>query len=112
MLRATVRSAVPRNVQLYGNRSSPRNCCDLPSLDVIRDKLHFRRVTLDIYIVITCADATIAQLLALYDSVRKVPTIGRENHDARALQNIGTFTYGCGDPAIVLPTARPMLPAT
>jgi hypothetical protein len=39
-------------------------------LDVIRDKLHFRRVTLDIDIVIACADATVAQLLALYDLIR------------------------------------------
>jgi hypothetical protein len=54
-----------------GNRNSPRNGCDLPSLDVIRNKLHFRSVTLDIDIVITCTDATVAQLLALYDPIRK-----------------------------------------
>ena len=70
MLRVTVRSAVPRKRPSIGNRNSPRNGCDLPPLDVIRNKLHFRRVTLDIDIVITCAGATVPQLLALYDPIR------------------------------------------
>ena len=96
-----------------GNRNSPRNGRDLPLPDVICDKLHFRRVALDIDIIIICADATVAQLLALYGPIRIVfRRLDRENYNARALQKIGTFTKGCGDPAIVLPTARPILPAT
>jgi hypothetical protein len=70
---------------------------------------------LDIDIVITCTDATVAQLLALYVrpqlETRSDDGAGK-NHHARALQKIGAFTNGCGDPAIVLPTARPILPAT
>jgi len=69
MLRVTMRSAVPRKRSSIGYRNSPRNGCDLPPLDVIRDKLHFRRVTLDIDIVIASTDATVAQLLALYDPI-------------------------------------------
>jgi hypothetical protein len=42
----------------------------MPPLDVIRNKLHFCRVTLYIDIVIACTDATVAQLLALYDLIR------------------------------------------
>jgi hypothetical protein len=112
MLRV-MRSAVPRKRPSIGNRNSPRNGCDLPPLGVIRNKLHFRRVTLDIDIVIACTDAAVAQLLALYDAIRN----GSNDWDgrtinARALQKKGIFTNGCGDPAIVLPTARPILPAT
>ena len=73
MLRVTMRSAVPRKRLSIGNRDSPRNGCDLAPLDVIRNKLHFRRVTLDIDIIITCTDAAVAQLLALYDSIRNSP---------------------------------------
>src|SRR5713101_6600108 len=60
MLRVSVRSAVPRKRLGIGGRNSPRNGCDLPRLDVIRNKFHFRRVTLDIDIVIACTDATVA----------------------------------------------------
>jgi hypothetical protein len=70
MLRVTVRSAVPRKRPTIGNRNSPRNGCDLPPLDVIRNKLHFCRVTLYIDIIVACTDATVAQLLALYDPIR------------------------------------------
>jgi hypothetical protein len=73
MLRVTMRSAVPRKRPSIGNRNSPRNGCDLPPLDVIRNKLHFRRVTLDIDIVMACTDTAVAQLLALYDSIRNSP---------------------------------------
>lgn len=80
MLRVIARSAVPSKLLSIGNRighgNSPSNGCDLATLDVIRNKLHFRRVTLDIDIVIACADATVAQLLALYDQIRVVPMIG------------------------------------
>jgi len=44
---------------------SPCNSCDLPSLDVICDKLHLCGVTLNIDIVIANTDATVTQLLAL-----------------------------------------------
>lgn len=61
-----------------GNENSPRNGYDLAPLDVIPDKVHFRRVTLDIHIIIARTDATVAQLLALYDQIRTVPMIELE----------------------------------
>jgi hypothetical protein len=71
---------VPRraNVQAQSNRISPGNRYYLPSLDVIRNKLQLRRVTLDIDIVIAYAEATVTQLLALYmkSQLEPVPTTG------------------------------------
>ena len=52
-------------VLAQGKNISPCDCCYQPSLDVIRDKLQLRWVTLDIDIVIAHTDATVAQLLSL-----------------------------------------------
>jgi len=66
MLEPTVRRAAVMYTPLRKVKGcSPCNSCDLPSLDVICDKLHLYGVTLDIDIVIANTDATVAQLLAL-----------------------------------------------
>lgn len=66
MLEPTVRRATFMYTPLNKVKGcSPCNSCDLTSLDVICNKFHLCRVTLDIDIVIANTDATVAQLLAL-----------------------------------------------
>ncbi len=38
----------------------PRDGRDLPSLNVVRDELHFSWVTLDVDVIVAHADATVA----------------------------------------------------